>query len=63
MCSRVIVIHKGKIRASDTAENLLRNHRAVGSVRLEIRGTAEDAREALGRLPGVKEVSEETHGD
>src|SRR5436309_11449609 len=27
MCSRVIVIHKGTIRASDTAENLLRGHR------------------------------------
>src|SRR4029450_13003650 len=35
MCSRVIVIHKGKIRASDTAENLLKNHRSVGELRLE----------------------------
>src|SRR6186713_3428222 len=35
MCSRVIVIHKGEIRASDTAENLLKNHRAAGNLRLE----------------------------
>src|SRR6187455_1916493 len=37
MCSRVIVIHKGTIRASDTAENLLKNHRSVGELRLEAR--------------------------
>src|SRR5207248_6632988 len=47
MCSRVIIIHKGKIRASDTAENLLKNHRAAGLVRLEARDTGTDAREVL----------------
>src|SRR6266702_1303369 len=35
MCSRVIVIHKGKIRASDTAENLLKNQRTAGNMRIE----------------------------
>src|SRR5215207_6360917 len=35
MCSRVIVIHKGTIRASDTAENLIKNHRSIGELRLE----------------------------
>ena len=62
MCSRVIVIHKGTIRASDTAENLLKNHRAAGSMRIEAQG-ATNGRELLGRLPGVKEVTEERDGD
>ncbi len=62
MCSRVIVIHKGQIRASDTAENLLRNHRATGSMRLEAKVDA-DATETLSRLPGVKDLTVETDGD
>ncbi len=63
MCSRVVVIHKGQIRASDTAENLLKNHRAVGSLRIDAKNTGEDAREALGRIPGVKDVTEEKDGE
>lgn len=59
MCSRVIVIHKGKIRASDTPDNLLRNHRAAGFVKIELSGHSDQAREILANLPGVKDVSEE----
>jgi len=62
MCSRVIVIHKGEIRASDTAENLLKNHRAAGHMRLEAKD-ATDGRELLSKLPGVKDVTEEKDGD
>jgi ABC-2 type transport system ATP-binding protein len=63
MCSRVIVIHKGRIRASDTADNLLRNHRAAGSMRVEAKTTGNGSREALAQIPGVKEVTEEQDGD
>ncbi len=35
MCSRVIVIHKGQIRAIDTAENLLQESPHRGSMRIE----------------------------
>lgn len=63
MCSRVIVIHKGKIRASDTAENLLKNHRATGSMRIEANVGADAAGEELGRLPGIKDVTAEQDGD
>jgi len=63
MCSRVIVIHKGQIRASDTAENLLKNHRAVGAMRIEARNVGEGARETLVGLPGVKDVTEEKDGE
>lgn len=63
MCSRVIVIHKGEIRASDTAENLLKSHRAAGNLRIEAKTNEPDARAALLALPGVKEVSEEQDGE
>jgi ABC-2 type transport system ATP-binding protein len=63
MCSRVIVIHKGEIRAADTAENLLRNHRAAGSMRIEAKNIGPDSREVLARLPGVKDVTVEKDGD
>jgi ABC-2 type transport system ATP-binding protein len=63
MCSRVIVIHKGRIRASDTAENLLKNHRAAGFVRLEASGAGPDAKAVLTNLAGVKDVAEEKDGD
>ncbi len=63
MCSRVIVIHKGQIRASDTAENLLKNHRALGVMRLEARVAASEGAEALQRVQGVKDVTTEAGGD
>src|SRR5688572_2091528 len=63
MCSRVIVIHRGEIKASDTAEDLLSNHRAAGSMRIEAKVGNDSAAEALARLPGVKEVSVESDGD
>ncbi len=63
MCSRVIVIHEGRIRASDTAENLLRNHRSLGSMRVEAKVADDGAGDALARLPGVKGVTVERDGD
>jgi ABC-2 type transport system ATP-binding protein len=62
MCSRVIVIHKGRIRATDTADNLLRSHRSVGELRFEAKAS-DGAVQALGQVPGVKDVSEERDGD
>jgi ABC-2 type transport system ATP-binding protein len=63
MCTRVIVIHKGKIRANDTAENLLKNHRTAGSMRIEAKVGADNASDALLKLPGVKDVAVEKDGD
>ena len=63
MCSRVIVIHKGKIRASDTAENLLRAHRVAGALRIEANVHGDDARLRLSQVEGVKDVTEEADGD
>ena len=63
MCSRVVVIHQGRIRANDTAENLLKNHRAAGSMRVEAKTAGTNGREALLGLPGVKDVTEEQDGE
>ena len=63
MCSRVIVIHRGKIRANDTAENLLKNHRATGSMRIEAKVGTDNALEALASLPGIKDITVEMDGD
>jgi ABC-2 type transport system ATP-binding protein len=56
MCSRVVVIHKGRIRASDTPENLLQKHRSAGEVRLELHNAPEDVRSKVANLKGVKDV-------
>jgi ABC-2 type transport system ATP-binding protein len=63
MCSRVVVIHQGRIRASDTAENLLKSHRAAGNMRIEAKTNGSNAREALLGIAGVKDVIEESDGD
>jgi len=63
MCSRVIVIHKGRIRASDTAENLLKNQRTAGSMRIEAKTGNDNAVAELQKLPGVRDVSAEKDGD
>ena len=62
MCSRVVVIHRGSIRASDTAENLIKNHRSVGELRLEARA-GNEAAGALQKVAGVKDVTETRDGD
>lgn len=62
MCSRVVVIHRGTIRASDTAENLMKNHRSVGELRLEARA-GDGAAGALRSVAGVKDVTETSDGE
>ena len=46
-CSRVIILHKGKIEASDTPQNLLGQLRAVGNIRLEANTGQDNALEQL----------------
>ena len=59
-CSRVIILHKGKIEASDTPANLLNTLRSVGNIRLEVSTGQDDALEQLKKVPGIKEVTLET---
>src|SRR5438477_5423701 len=62
-CSRVIIINKGRIEASDTPQNLLSQLRTAGGVRLEAKTNTDNGLEQLSKLAGVRDVTEETDGD
>ncbi|MEO7932384.1 MAG: ATP-binding cassette domain-containing protein [Chthoniobacterales bacterium] len=59
-CSRVIIINKGKIEASDTPENLVKHMRTAGGILLEAKTGADDGLSQLKVIPGVKDVSVKT---
>jgi len=59
-CSRVVIINRGKIEAADTPENLVNALHAAGGIRLEAKTGTDDGVAELGKLAGVKEVTEET---
>jgi gliding motility-associated transport system ATP-binding protein len=62
-CSRVIIIHKGRIEACDTPENLLGQIRQAGGVVLEARVGKDDGAEELKKISGVRDVAVEDDGD
>ncbi|MBU3664698.1 MAG: ATP-binding cassette domain-containing protein [Chthoniobacterales bacterium] len=55
-CSRVLIINKGRIAASDTPENLAARVRTAGGVRAEIRAGADELEKSLADLPGVRKT-------
>jgi gliding motility-associated transport system ATP-binding protein len=62
-CSRVIIIHKGRIEACDTPENLLGKIRQAGGVVVEARVGGDDGAEELRKIAGVRDVATESDGD
>ena len=62
-CSRVIIIHKGRIEACDTPENLLNQIRTASGVLLEAKTGSDNGAEELERIPGVKDVRVSRDGD
>jgi ABC-2 type transport system ATP-binding protein len=62
-CNRVLIIHRGKILASDSPENLVKSLQAGGAVRVEVRAPLEAARAVLGAVPGVRQVAAEAGSD
>jgi len=52
-CNRVIIIHRGKILASDTPENLRKTLRSGGVVSVELRAPLAEAQSVLQAVPGV----------
>src|SRR6266550_731167 len=56
-CSRVIIIHKGRIEACNTPENLLGKIRQAGGVTLEAKTGVDDGAAELKKIPGVRDVS------
>ncbi len=63
ICSRVLIINRGQIAASDTAENLAGRVRTAGGVTAEIRAGTEDLKKALVALPGVRKADVAPQGD
>ena len=59
-CSRVVIINRGKIEASDTPENLVNAMRAAGGFRVEAKVGTDDGVAELSQLAGVKEVGVES---
>ena len=62
-CSRVIIIHRGKIEASDTPENLLRQIRQAGGVTVEAQVGEDDGASELRKIAGIRDVTTEEDGD
>src|ERR1700712_5453106 len=56
-CSRVIIIHKGKIEACDTPENLLGQIRTASGVRLEAKVGNDNGVAELKQIAGVRDVT------
>src|SRR5216110_1015865 len=55
-CSRVVIIHKGRIEACDTPDNLLGRIRQAGGVVLEAKVGLDNGADELKKISGVREV-------
>jgi ABC-2 type transport system ATP-binding protein len=55
-CGRVVIINKGKVVAEDTPQNLTRRLRGAGALRVDVRGAAAAAAEAVRSVAGVLSV-------
>jgi ABC-2 type transport system ATP-binding protein len=62
-CTRVIIIHKGRIEACDTPENLLGQIRQAGGVVVEAKVGNDNGAEELKKISGVRDVTTETDGE
>src|ERR1051326_6935626 len=62
-CSRVVIIHQGKIEACDTPENLLGQIRRAGGVVVEAKTGNDSGAEELEKISGVREVTTQNDGD
>ena len=62
-CSRVIIIHKGRIEACDTPDNLLGKIRQAGGVVLEAKVGHDDGAEELRKISGVRDVTTDIDGE
>ncbi len=55
-CNRVIIIHHGRILASDTPENLVKRLHAGGHIVVEVRGPGSEVQAKLRAVEGVDSV-------
>jgi ABC-2 type transport system ATP-binding protein len=61
MCSRVLIINRGRLVTDGTPADILKRT-ATGRIRLDVGGDAIGVREALQRIPGVENVVEVEQG-
>ncbi|MCP4846533.1 MAG: ATP-binding cassette domain-containing protein [Verrucomicrobiaceae bacterium] len=59
-CDRVIILDRGKVRAADTPENLIKNLRTAGHISVEVNAAADMAADAIRTIPRVKKVIKES---
>ncbi len=57
ICSRVLIIHQGRIVAEDTPQNLAQSLQGVEQLQVEVGGPPAEVLPALRRVPGVSEVT------
>ena len=62
-CSRVLILNKGRIEASDTPETLTSRLKSGGAVKLEVKAAAAEVAERVRQLEGVDEVRTVAEGD
>jgi ABC-2 type transport system ATP-binding protein len=62
-CSRVLVINRGKIEASDTPANLTKLVRGGGSIILEVKAVGADVIQKIKALPRIEDVEIDLPGD
>ena len=63
VCDRVLIINKGEIVASDTAENLAQNLAGMHQLHMRIRGAEQAVRTALQEIPALKEITITASGE
>ncbi len=57
ICSRVLIIHQGRIVAEDTPQNLAQSLQGVEQLQVEVGGPSDEVLPVLRRVPGVSEVT------
>jgi ABC-2 type transport system ATP-binding protein len=57
-CDRVLLLHRGKLRADDTPQNLVRRLRVARDVHVEIQADGA-VEEALASVTGIRKITEE----
>jgi ABC-2 type transport system ATP-binding protein len=63
VCDRVLIINKGDIVASDTAENLAQNLTGMHQLHMRIKGEEELIRKALQEIASLKEITIHDSGE
>jgi ABC-2 type transport system ATP-binding protein len=62
-CTRVIIIHRGRIEACDTPENLLGQIRQAGGVVVEAKVGNDNGAEELKKITGIRDVTVTNDGE